>query len=147
MTDNLRQAGVMLIINQGMILGISRREDQTIFGLPGGKFDPDREPTPDKDTRDTAINETREETSVIVKQCEFIYRRDEPARYSGGLDFHTYCYYATSWEGTPTNSEEGLVKWLTAEELTSTKAAFPDYNRRTLNRFKELYPNVYIKGE
>jgi hypothetical protein len=36
---------------------------------------------------------------------------------------------------------------LTAEEVTSTKAAFGDYNRKTLNIFKTMFPNVYIQGE
>lgn len=55
--------------------------------------------------------------------------------------------YATDWEGEPHNSEEGEVKWLTAEEVCSTKAAFGDYNRKTLNVFKQMFPNVYLKGE
>jgi predicted GIY-YIG superfamily endonuclease len=64
-----------------------------------------------------------------------------------GVDFYSRCYYAIDWEGEPHNSEEGEVKWLTAEEVCSTKAAFGDYNRKTLNVFKQMFPNVYLKGE
>lgn len=145
----MKQAGVMLIINQGMILGISRRHDKTIFGLLGGKFNP-LPPDNDKDTRDAAIRETKEETSLIVKDCEFIYERVERVELGDGpegVDYYSRCYYATSWLGIPTNSEEGEVKWLTAEEVTSTKAAFGDYNRKTLDIFKSKFPNVYLKGE
>lgn len=142
----MKQAGVMLIVNQGMILGISRRHDKTIFGLPGGKFNP-LPPDNDKDTKDTAIRETREETSVEVKECELLYERVELGDGPDGVDYYSRCYYATSWSGIPINSEEGEVKWLTAEEITSTKAAFGDYNRKTLDIFKTKFPNVYLKGE
>src|SRR5574338_863337 len=142
----MKQAGVMLIIKDGLILAVSRRYDKTIFGLPGGKFNP--EPTDnDKDTKDTAIRETREETSVVVKGCVFLYERVELGGGPNPVDYYSRCYYATDWEGTPENSEEGEVKWLTAEELTSTKAAFGDYNRRTLNIFKTMFPNVQLIGE
>ena len=143
----IKEAGVMLIINQGLILGITRRENKAIYGLPGGKFDPNREPNPDKDTKDTAINETREETTIIVKECELIYERIEPGAGSNPVDYYSRCYYATSWSGVPQNTEEGNVAWLTVEEVTSTKAAFGEYNRKTIDVFKTMFPNVYLKGE
>lgn len=142
----MNQAGVMLIVKDGLILSISRRDNKTIFGLPGGKFNSES-PDNDKDTKDTAIRETREETSVIVKDCSFIYERVEPRHAPHGIDHYTRCYYATAWEGEPSNSEEGEVAWLTVEELTSTKAAFPVYNRNTIDVFKTLFPDVYLKGE
>lgn len=142
----MKEAGVMLIVNQGMILGISRRHNKSIFGLPGGKFN-SAPPDNDRDTRDTAIRETREETSVIVKDCVLVYERVELGDGPNGVDFYSRCYYATDWEGVPQNSEEGVVKWLTAEEVTSTMAAFGDYNRKTLDVFKKMFPNVYLKGE
>ncbi len=140
----MKEAGVMLIVKDGLILSISRRDNKTIFGLPGGKFDLAEN---DRDTKDTAIRETREETGVIVKDCTFIYERMEPRHAPHGVDFFSRCYYATEWEGEPHNSEEGEVAWLTEEEITSTKAAFPDYNRKTLTVFKAMFPDVYIKGE
>lgn len=142
----MKEAGVMLIVNQGMILGISRRHNKSIFGLPGGKFNSEP-PDNDRDTRDTAIRETREETGIIVKDCVLVYERVELGDGPNGVDFYSRCYYATNWEGIPQNSEEGVVKWLTAEEVTSTMAAFGDYNRKTLDVFKTMFPNVYLKGE
>jgi ADP-ribose pyrophosphatase YjhB (NUDIX family) len=142
----MKQAGVTLIIKDGLILGISRRYDKTIFGLPGGKFN-SLPPDNDKDTKDTAIRETLEETSVIVKDCVLVYERVELGDGPNGVDYYSRCYYATDWEGEPKDSEEGVVKWLTAEEVTSTKAAFGSYNRKTLDVFKIMFPNVFIKGE
>lgn len=140
----MKQAGVMLIVRDGLILAISRRHNKEIFGLPGGKFDPD---AGDKDTRDTAIRETEEETSVVVKDCVLVYERVELGDGPDGVDYYSRCYYATDWHGEPLNSEEGVVTWLTAEEVTSTKAAFGDYNRKTLNVFKSMFPHIYLKGE
>jgi 8-oxo-dGTP pyrophosphatase MutT (NUDIX family) len=142
----MKQAGVMLIIKDGLILAVSRRYDKTIFGLPGGKFSPE-EPDNDKDTKDTAIRETEEETSVVVKDCVFLYERVELGGGPNPVDYYSRVYYATDWEGIPQNSEEGEVKWLTAEELTSTKAAFGDYNRKTLNIFKTMFPDIHLIGE
>jgi hypothetical protein len=51
------------------------------------------------------------------------------------------------WDGEPTNSEEGVVKWLTAKELTDTNAAFGDYNRNMLDIVKIQFPDVKLVGE
>jgi 8-oxo-dGTP pyrophosphatase MutT (NUDIX family) len=141
---DIKQAGVMLVIKDGLILGISRRHNKEIFGLPGGKFDPE---AGDLDTMDAAIRECREETGVIVHHTMFIYERVELGDGANKVDFFSRCYYALEWEGEPVNSEEGQVKWLTAKEVTDTNAAFGDYNRATLDVFKEMYPDVYLIGE
>jgi 8-oxo-dGTP pyrophosphatase MutT (NUDIX family) len=144
MSEKMKEAGVMLIIKDGLILGISRRHNKNIFGLPGGKYDPE---AGDLDTMDTAIRETKEETGVIVHHTKFIYERVELGDGANPVDFYSRCYYALDWEGVPTNSEEGVVKWLTAEEVTCTAAAFGDYNRKTLDIFKGMFPDVYLRGE
>ena len=130
----MKQAGVALIIKDGLILAISRRNNKSLFGLPGGKFDI----LADKDTKDTAIRETYEETSVWIKDCKQIFEANDG-------EFVARCYYVLDWDGEPSTSEEGEVGWLTADELTTTKAAFPDYNKHTLNTFKLLYPDIKIK--
>src|SRR5579871_4661804 len=112
----MKQAGVMLIVKDGLILAISRRHNKNIFGLPGGKYD---EEAGDHNTMDTAIRETVEETGVRVLKCVQVYQRVELGDGANAVDFYSTTYYATEWEGEPTNSEEGEVKWLTAEELTS----------------------------
>lgn len=131
----MRQAGVALIVQDGLILAISRRNDKSLFGLPGGKFDKD---AGDRDTKDTAIRETYEETSVIVKDCRQIFQANDH-------EFVARCYYVLDWEGEPTTSEEGEVGWLTADELLTTKAAFPEYNKHALQAFRLLYPDIKIQ--
>jgi 8-oxo-dGTP pyrophosphatase MutT (NUDIX family) len=134
----MRNAAVMLIVRDGLILGISRRHDKTKFGLPGGKVEEN-----DRSTAAAAQRETLEETGVHVLLAEHIFTRVEPRERPEGEDFHTYCYFAMAWEGEPRNSEEGEIKWLTEAELTSPEiGAFADYNRRTLEAFKKLFPNI-----
>lgn len=133
------EAGAMLIIKDGLILGISRKDNESIFGLPGGKKD-----ATDSNTMETAKREVKEETSIIVNKCVWIYERTVPAIDPEGLDFFARCYYAIDWSGDPQTSEEGIVEWLTYDELVSSKAAFPEYNKATLDVFKWIYPDVYI---
>lgn len=134
----MRNAAVMLVVKDGKILSVSRRNDTTKFGLPGGKVEENETPA------EAAIRETWEETGVKVSECEFIFLRDEPRHAPEGEDFHAYCYYALKWEGEPRDSEEGTVTWLTEEDLIGDKGAFADYNNRTLIVFRTLFPGVLL---
>lgn len=131
------EAAVMLIIKDGLILGVSRKHDSTKFGLPGGKLDPGETPIR------AAIRETMEETKIKVTSYTFLLKRIEPAEKPNGLPFNTSCFYANSWSGEPSRSEEGEVKWVSKEELAH--GAFPEYNLETLEIFQALYPDVFIQ--
>jgi len=136
----MREAAVMLIVNKdGLLLGVSRRHDSTKFGLPGGKLEAHETPA------EAGIRETVEETGIKVKSCVEIYKRVEPKGSPDGFDFHTTCFYATEWEGTPTDSDEGKVMWLKSEDLTGDTGAFAEYNRNTLEIFKRMFPEVNVQ--
>jgi 8-oxo-dGTP diphosphatase len=137
----MRKAAVMLIVKDGLILAVSRRYNSAKFGLLGGKLEKDELPA------EAAIRETYEESGVKVISCEYLYTREEASEIPGGESFFTDTFYATKWEGEPFSSEEGIVKWISAAELTSPDAAFPEYNRNMLNRFKEKFPNIKLIGE
>lgn len=138
--DLIKKASVMLILNkEGLILGVSRRNDSSKFGLPGGKLEVQETPM------EAGIRETIEETGIKVNSCVEIYKRVEPAGSPDGFPFYTYCFYATDWEGTPTDSDEGVVKWCKSEDLTGDTGAFSEYNRITLVKFKEMFPEVKVQ--
>jgi len=138
---DIKKAVVALIIKDGLILAISRRHDKTKFGLIGGKVDEGETLT------QALIRETKEECGIVIHDSVPLFERVELGDGPTGVDYYSRCYYATDWEGTPVNSEEGEVKWLTAAEITSSYAPFGDYNRKTIDVFKTMFPDVYIKGE
>lgn len=133
------EAGIMLLIKDGKILCVSRKEDHTSFGLPGGKRDPE-----DASVKDTAIRETFEETDIIVKDCVFIRDRVEPGAGDNPVDYHSHCFYATDWSGTARACEDAKVEWMTEAELLFSSSPFIEYIKETLDMFKELYPKVEL---
>jgi ADP-ribose pyrophosphatase YjhB (NUDIX family) len=141
--DNM-QAAVMLVIKDGKILSVSRRDDKTRFGLCGGKMN--KLETPEE----CAKRECAEETGVNVKTCVPIFTRMVPAKKSGSYDFHVHCFYATDWEGEPKNKEDGIeVKWLSEFELTNNLSngglgAFPEYNTQSISAFKKMFPEIKL---
>jgi 8-oxo-dGTP pyrophosphatase MutT (NUDIX family) len=132
----VKQAAVVLIIKDNLILGVSRKDNPDKFGLIGGK----REPW--ETLAQTAYREVKEETGILIKACQPIYHRTELKSTPDGEDFEAWCYYATLWDGEPVSKEGTKVEWLTEEELTKTKAAFPDYNLNTLAAFKKAHPGI-----
>lgn len=159
----MKRAAAVLIIKDGLILGISRKNDPSKFGLVGGKCDENEHPV------QTAQRECMEETGIEIHSGREIFVREEPADFmcarcgirnplsedcslgqthdlKKGEDFYTHCFYALAWEGNPKSLEGTEVKWITASELTSSEmGAFPDYNSKTLEVFRKLYPSIELK--
>lgn len=133
----MRNAAVMLVIKDGLILGVSRGVGNPKFGLPGGKCEPGEY------IMDTAKRETFEETGLTVDSCSLIFERVEFSHNVGGEAFKAYCFYAHSWSGTIVPSHEGDVRWVTVEELG--RGSFPEYNLKTVKVLKTLYPNINLK--
>ncbi len=133
-----KEAAVTLFIKDGLILGISRRHDKTKYGLIGGGVEENETP------KQAAIREAKEEADLQLNDCKLIFQRVEESDSQSGYFSIAYCFYAIDWEGIPRSMEEGEVKWLTVEELTSTKAAFADYNSATLKAFKIMYPEIAL---
>jgi ADP-ribose pyrophosphatase YjhB (NUDIX family) len=121
-------AACMIICEDGKFLGVSRKNDHSKFGFPGGKGE--KNETPKK----AAIRETFEETKIIVKNCEQIFVMKAGK-------YEAYCFVALEWEGNPKSCEEGVVKWLNAYSLTNENAAYPEYNSKAITAYKK-----YLEG-
>ncbi len=136
-----KEAAVALIVKDGLILGVSRKQDRTKFGLPGGKVDEGEAVT------ETLKREVMEETGIKAINLIPVYTRTDTDPHTNE-SFMAYSYYVVDWEGEPIpQSNEGDIAWLTVKELTETKAAFPDYNIENIRTFKEMFPNITLINE
>lgn len=97
-----------------LILGVSRKDDHTQFGLPGGKLEWGENP------KQAALRELQEETGLIGLDPTFLMERFN----KDNLDA---CYLITVVGGEPRTTEKGLVRWVSREMLED--GPFGLYNR------------------
>jgi len=118
------QAAVCLIMAEdGTILAVSRKDDPTAWGLPGGKVDPGETP------EEAAIRELKEETGLDVVNLRKIFVRGE------GDGYTTHCF-ATEAVGEINTGEAGVVRWVTLDELLA--GPFGPYNRQLFKKIGRL---------
>ena len=134
----MRKAALMIVVRDGKILSVSRGAGASVWALPGGKAEVNETP------EQNAVRECLEETGIKVHSCVHVYSRAVPAEGKNGEDFHSDCFFATDWSGDVIASEEGDVEWLTVEELSVTRAAFPEYNKKCLQIFKEKFADTEL---
>ena len=110
----MKTAQIVLINPEGFVLCVSRKDDHTNFGLPGGKMDPED----DGDPRITAIRECKEETGLDVYNLDLVYAIHKYGNMS-------YTYLA-NYTGEINHNEPHLVKWGTFKDLI--EGSFGEYN-------------------
>jgi 8-oxo-dGTP pyrophosphatase MutT (NUDIX family) len=108
-------AQVVLINEEGLVLGVSRKHDHNDFGLPGGKQDPEDDGDPIK----TAIRECKEETGLDVSDLKLIF-----AIHKGGNMGYTYL---AKYSGEINHNEPHVVKWVPFQKLV--RGSFGRYNQ------------------
>jgi mutator protein MutT len=119
----VKLASIALIFNRdkSKILGVSRKEDTTKFGLPGGKIDCGEK------IYDGMVREVKEETGISVLSANPIFFRED-SEYIVGV------YLVDKYEGEINTTEKGIVKWITFEDLK--QGAFSEYNTQLEEHLK-----------
>jgi len=126
----LVRAACMLVINSvGTILQVSRRDNHTDWGLPGGGREEGESPL------QTAIRELWEETQVRVqeKDCLLLHTGEEPRTRAIVATFLALEYDAREMGAV---SDEGLVRWGGYRALL--EGSFGQYNAQLLLRLKAI---------
>lgn len=108
-------AQVVLLNKEGLVLGVSRKDDHNDFGLPGGKM----EDIDNGDPMATAIRETFEETGLKVTNLYKVFQTHR----DGGMG-HTYI---ADYEGEINHNEPHVVKWVPFQLLINGR--FGKYNK------------------
>jgi 8-oxo-dGTP pyrophosphatase MutT (NUDIX family) len=121
----MRQAAVALIEKDGLFLSVSRKNDATKRGLPGGKRE-------NKESlEDTMKRELWEEAGLKALEYEDFFVDYD------GFDFQITCFLVTKFEGEAYSKEAGIVEWVEKEKLFDPP--FGCYNKKVFEKyFKEV---------
>lgn len=128
--SNVRQAVCLVIPGPDQtVLAVSRRNDRTAFGLPGGKVDPEDGDPNDIDTlKAAAIRETREETGISnlsINDLDFVYEaKDGP--------FLVTTFVARKRVSPKEQPGEGAIAWVKWDVLYD--GPFGPYNKQVKAR-------------
>lgn len=108
-------AQVILVNPQGLVLGVSRKDNHKDFGLCCGKMEKEDHGDP----TNTAIREAYEETGLNVYNLRLVF-----AMHKDGYMCYTYL---ADYKGEINHNEPHVVKWVHYAELT--KGSFGNYNK------------------
>lgn len=107
--------------SEGNILAVSRKDDHTAFGLPGGKYEKS-----DITLKNCAKREFFEETGLSIDDLKLIYVHDDDYNY---VNFT----FTGNISGEINTQEAGIVKWVSKETLLNGPFGF--YNKLLFDYF------------
>lgn len=133
--EGVRLAATALIYRNGIfgsdLLGVSRKDNHELFGLPGGKVDPG------EDTYTAMCREVFEETGLVVDGAIPFFFREEDG-------FLAVVYLVTDWHGDVSTAESGRVEWVGFDVLK--RGSFAEYNAALEAHIAQVRHLVYPEG-
>jgi len=117
-------AQVVLINEEGLVLGVSRKDNHTDFGLPGGKMDPED----NNDPMITAIRECKEETGLDISDLQLVFAIHK----SGNMGYT----YLAKYSGEINHNEPHVVKWVPMQVLIN--GSFGKYNELVSESLEDM---------
>ncbi len=117
-------AQVVLLNEEGLVLGVSRKDNHDDFGLVGGRM----ESIDNNDPKATAIRECKEETGLDIVDLELVF-----AIHKGGNMGYTYL---AKYTGEINHNEPHVVKWVSFNKLI--EGSFGKYNKLVSESLDDL---------
>lgn len=132
----VKEAVCCLIEKDGKFLSVTRKDDHTKWGLPGGKVDPG------ETSKQAVVREVFEETGLVLHPNLFysLYTGICP----GEVVYSVVGYVSIGIPDFSTlNAEDGLlVGWKTSEELCDPNISpFAEYNKKMFSELANLCYN------
>jgi len=119
-----REAVVALIFDENRrVLAVSRKDDPSDFGLPGGKVDAG------ENAQAALRREVWEETGLTVTKADEIFIATEG-------DFRVSAFIVEADDLNLSTHEAGVLAWKSLEELAE-HGSFRDYNRKLRDLFND----------
>lgn len=115
-----RSAACCFILKNGKVLAVSRRNDPTMWGMPGGKVDIG------EDAEHAAARELMEETGLTATSMSQIYTAVDAQGYRTTT-------FSCGVQGKIDTDESGVVRWVDPSVLIDPSTSpFVKYNRELL---------------
>lgn len=129
MSEETSPSSVMaLIVKDGLVLTVTRRDKPDDLALVGGKIEPSdwTEGGHDYQAAYRALcREVKEEAGVTVHKAQWLFER---VRESGKVIWY---YQVFEWGGEPSTTEPGVtVSWRRPSELLTKSCTYREYNAR-----------------
>jgi len=148
--DEIKHTVTAIILNdKNQVLGVSRKDDHTDFGLIGGKVDDEDQreeftgityTTPLKKSLHKAIKrEVKEETGLDIDTSTMIELLSMP-KHMVGETYWGHTFLIRDWSGEIGSDEPHVIKWTTFEELE--KGCFGPWNTITKDCLKAVGINI-----
>ena len=129
---SIKYAAAVLVYDEinGLVLGVSRKDNPNIFGLCGGKVETG------ESFIEAAARECIEETGLVPYSMEYVYEEICGDTRRGDVLYYTVTYRAKV-TGSINTTESDRVDWVTPKKLV--EGCFGAYNKELFDKLGISY--------